>query len=692
MKRSEKMRLAREEKKGRFIAMVIIFVCLTAVFVFTLAKNQLIDGKTETASNTASVETTEVKATRGQIFDRNGNVIVGNRQGNDVVFNAAEFPEYSKQEERNKLIKSLIDLFETNNVEWNDDMPIVLDANGNYQFSPDREKDIATMKSRDILRLNKYATADDCMNELIERYKLEGYSKSDARKIASVCYEMKINNFNSANPYTFATDVSDLVASVIKENSVFYKGVDVQIVNYREYPDGTLAPHIIGVTGVISAEEYAELKNDGYGMDDIVGKTGIEQLYEKQLKGKNGKKIVTTALDGTQTVVTEGLENGDNVFLTLDAGLQKVTQDALADKINSLDSANKGGGAAVVMNCKTGEVLAIATYPSYDLNSYYKDYDKLVKDANSPLFNRALLSTYAPGSTAKVSTAIGILEEGVADENSTIECTGTYKYGLVCNNNPDKTTIDIRTAIQDSCNIYFYHFGGELLGIEKMNIYREMLGLGQPTGIELYENTGVLDSPSYRASLGQKWQTGFSLQSAIGQAGNLFTPLQLCNYVSTIANGGTRYSAHLIKSVYSADNSTLIEEKKPEVVCETGFKKENVQIIKEGMRRVATVTLKGSFDDSVVEVACKTGTSTLEKTINGKKGIYTNGFLITFAPYDDPEICVAIAVEGAYSGGSLAPIASSIYNYYYKNTVSIGEDNDVPEEEEDPTEYSELLR
>ena len=684
------MRLAREEKKGRFIAMVIIFVCLTAVFVFTLAKNQLIDGKTETASNTASVETTEVKATRGQIFDRNGNVIVGNRQGNDVVFNAAEFPEYSKQEERNKLIKSLIDLFETNNVEWNDDMPIVLDANGNYQFAEDREKDIETMKSRDILRLNKYATADDCMNELIERYKLESYSKSDARKIASVCYEMKINNFNSANPYTFATDVSDLVASVIKENSVFYKGVDVQIVNYREYTDGTLAPHIIGVTGVISAEEYAEFKNDGYGMDDIVGKTGIEQLYEKQLKGKNGKKIVTTALDGTQTVVTEGLENGDNVFLTLDAGLQKVTQDALADKINSLDSANKGGGAAVVMNCKTGEVLAIATYPSYDLNSYYKDYDKLVKDANSPLFNRALLSTYAPGSTAKVSTAIGILEEGVADENSTIECTGTYKYGLVCNNNPDTTTIDIRTAIQDSCNIYFYHFGGELLGIEKMNMYREMLGLGQPTGIELYENTGVLDSPSYRASIGQKWQTGFSLQSAIGQAGNLFTPLQLCNYVSTIANGGTRYSAHLIKSVYSADNSTLIEEKKPEVVCETGFKKKNVQIIKEGMRRVATVTLKGSFDDSVVEVACKTGTSTLEKTINGKKGIYTNGFLITFAPYDDPEICVSIAVEGAYSGGSLAPIASSIYNYYYNNKVSIGEDNDVPEEE--PTGYSELLR
>ena len=686
------MRFAREEKKGRFIAMIVIFASLISVFVFTLLKNQVIDGKKDTASNTASVESTEVKALRGQILDRNGNVIVGNRQGNDVVFLAADFPEYSKQEERNKIIKSLIDLFEQNKVKWNDDMPIVMDTNGNYQFAKDRDKDIETMKSRDILRLNKYATADDCMNELIDRYKLQSYSKADARKIASVCYQMKIGLFNSANPYTFATDVSDEVASVIKENSNFYKGVDVQVVNYREYADGTIAPHIIGVTGVISAEEYAQLKSDGYAMDDIVGKSGIEQLFEKELKGKNGTKIVTTALDGTQTTKTVDLENGENVVLTIDAALQKVTQDALAEKCKSLSSANASGGAAVVMNCKTGEILSIATYPSYDLNSYYKDYSKLAKDSNSPLFNRALLSTYAPGSTAKVSTAIGILEEGVADENSTIECTGTYKYGLVCNNNPETTTIDIRTALQDSCNIYFYHFGGELLGIEKMNMYREMLGLGQPTGIELYENTGVLDSPSYRTSIGQTWQTGFSLQSAIGQAGNLFTPLQLCNYVATIANGGTRYSAHIVKSVLSSDNSTVIMEKEPEVVCETGFKKKNIQIIKEGMRRVATVTLAGSFDDTIVDVACKTGTSTVEKTINGQKGIYTNGFLITFAPYDDPEIAVAVAVEGAYSGGSLAPVVSSIYNYYYKNKTTVSDNNSESYDDTDNSTNTDLLR
>lgn len=686
------MKFAREEKKGRFIAMTVLFVSLISVFVFTLLKNQVIDGNRDTASNTASVESTEVKALRGQILDRNGNVIVGNRQGNDVVFLASDFPEYSEQEERNKIIKSLIDLFEQNEVKWNDDMPIIMGSDGNYQFAADRDKDIETMKSRDILRLNKYATADDCMNELIDRYKLQSYSKADARKIASVCYQMKIGLFNSANPYTFATDVSDEVASVIKENSSFYKGVDVQVVNYREYADGTIAPHIIGVTGVISAEEYAQLKSEGYAMDDIVGKSGIEQLFEKELKGKNGTKIVTTALDGTQTTKTIDLENGENVVLTIDAALQKVTQDALAEMCKSLSSANAGGGATVVMNCKTGEILSIATYPSYDLTSYYKDYSKLASDSNSPLFNRALLSTYAPGSTAKVSTAIGILEEGVADENSTIECTGTYKYGLVCNNNPDTTTIDMRTALQDSCNIYFYHFGGELLGIEKMNMYRELLGLGQPTGIELYENTGVLDSPSYRTSIGQTWQTGFSLQSAIGQAGNLFTPLQLCNYVATIANGGTRYSAHIVKSVLSSDNSTVITEKEPEVVCETGFKEKNIQIIKEGMRRVATVTLAGSFDDTIVDVACKTGTSTVEKTINGQKGIYTNGFLITFAPYDDPEIAVAVAVEGAYSGGSLAPVVSSIYNYYYKNNTAVSDSDSENNDDTDNSTNTDLLR
>lgn len=235
-----------------------------------------------------------------------------------------------------------------------------------------------------MLHLNKYATADDCMSEITERYSLENYSKQDRLKIGSVCCNMRSSAFNAANPYVFAMDVSDETISVIKENSSFYQGVDAEIVTYREYTNGNVAPHILGVTGVINAEEYAVLKEKGYAMDDVLGKSGIELKYEENLKGINGIKTVTTATDGTQTTETEGLKNGDNVVLTINADLQKITQNSLKKLCDSIGTANSGGGAAVVMNCKTGEVLALASYPDYDLSTYYKDYNKLVTNANSP--------------------------------------------------------------------------------------------------------------------------------------------------------------------------------------------------------------------------------------------------------------------------------------------------------------------
>ena len=688
------MRLAHKENKGRFVASIIISVCIFLVFAGALVKIQIIDGNAHATQGALATDTSEVKATRGQILDRNGTVLVGNRQGNDVVFDAAKFPSRSEQEERNKIIQALISLFEDNNAEWNDDLPIIITSDGKYAFAQDRDKDIEKLKSRDMLHLNKYATADDCMAELTEMYSLGDYSPESARKIASVCYGMKANAFNTANPYVFARDVSDEIVSVIKEKSSVFKGVDAEIVTYREYMDGTIAPHILGITGVISAEEYAELKNDGYDMDDIIGKTGIEKTFEKELKGTNGKKTVSTDNDGKQTVRLEGLKNGDNIVLTIDANLQKVAQDSLKAKCDELKTANSGGGAVVAMNCKTGEVLAIASYPSYDLTTYYDDYSKLAADNNSPLYNRALLSTYAPGSTAKVSTAIGCLEEGIINESSTRRCNYYYPFlghRFVCQINHASRTLTVRTALQDSCNSFFYYYGGEKLGIEKMNMYRELLGLGQPTGIELGENTGVLDSPSYRASLGQTWQPGFSLQSAIGQAGNLFTPLQLCNYVSTVANGGTRYSVHIVKSILSADNSTTVLSKDPEVVTETGFKKKNIDLVKQGMRLVVTNgTCRKTFGKLDFPVACKTGTSQVDKVIGGVKSTYTNGFNISFAPYDDPEIAVAVVCEGAQSGGSVAPVACDIYNYYFKNMTS-SEDEDEKQEEKEIENNTNLL-
>lgn len=681
------MRLAREEKKGRYIATILIFVAFFIVFSATLVKIQLIDGSAYASANTKSVDSIEVKAMRGEILDRNGNVLVANRQGNDVVFDAAKFPSSSKQEERNKLILSLIKLFENNNAEWNDDMPIIIDKNGNYDFEEDREEDIETMKSRDMLRLSKYATANDCMNSLIEKYKLEEYSKEDARKIASVCYEMRANVFNTANPYTFASDVKDEVASVVMENSNKFKGVQVNVVTYREYTDSRIAPHILGLTGKIDAEEYKDLKKVGYGMDDTVGKSGIEKKFEEYLKGTNGVKTVSTATDGTQTVETKGLKNGDNIVLTIDSKLQKVAQDALAETVKSFSTANAGGGSVVVMNCNTGEVLAIASYPDYDLNTYYDEYKSLAADTKGlPLFNRALLSTYSPGSTAKVSTALACLEEGLITENTSRVCTGNYNYlghGFRCNIDHDDSNITVKTALQDSCNTFFFYYGGERLGVEKMNMYREILGLGQKTGIELEESTGVLDSPSYRTSIGQTWQPGNSLLSSIGEAGNQITPIQLCNYVSTVANGGTRYNAHIIKSILTSDNSKVILNKEPEIVRQTGFSDINLSIVKAGMRLVVSNgSCKINLGQLDVPVAAKTGTSEVQQVINGKSAIYTNGFNISFAPYDKPEIAVAVAIEGATSGAGVAPVSCAVYNYYFdkKETTDIDSDDDDSDE------------
>ncbi|MBP9988117.1 MAG: hypothetical protein KBT46_01325, partial [Ruminococcus sp.] len=587
--------------------------------------------------------------------------------GNDIVFDASTFPSSSNQKDRNKLILSLINLFDNNKIEWNDDLPIVLDKNNNFQFEEDREDDIKTLKSRDMLRLNKYATAEDCMNALTEKYQLEAYSKSDARKIASVCYEMRANSFNTANPYTFAADVDEKIASVIMENSNVYKGVKVQVSTYREYTDGTIAPHILGTTGQIDAEEYRDLKKDGYAMDDIIGKSGIESEFEKNLKGTNGTKIVSTATDGSQTVESKELKNGDNIILTIDSKLQKVAQDSLAETCKSFSTKNAGGGAVVVMNCNTGEILAIASYPSYNLSTYKDDYKKLAADTKHiPLFNRALQSTYSPGSTAKVSTALACLEEKIITENTTKVCTGNYEYlghTFKCQIEHDDSDLNVKTALQDSCNTFFFYYGGEKLGVEKLNMYREILGLGQKTGVELYESAGILDSPSYRTSIGQTWQPGYSLLSAIGEAGNQFTPIQLCNYAATIANGGTRYKAHLIKSILSSDNSKVILNKEPEVIHQAGFSQINLNIVKAGMRLVVTNgTCNEVLGQLSVPVACKTGTSEVQYYDKGKTTTYTNGFNISFAPYDKPEIAVAVAIEGGTSGAGVAPVARAVYN------------------------------
>ncbi len=666
----------RISDRGRQIALYCILGAVFVLFFCTLVKIQIVDAEQYSAAGSISSRTSAIKATRGEILDRNGNPLVTNRQGNSVVFESANFP--TTDDERNALIYSLIRLFEINGEEWIDNLPIIMQPNGAFTYAQDREYDIAVMKGRDLLNLNSYATPQNCMDALISMFHLEDYKPADARSIASVRYEMMRLAFSPAYPYTFAQDVSTKLVAKIKENSAYYRGVTAEIESYREYADGTIAPHILGIVGAISAEEYAELKDKGYGMNDVIGKSGLESAEEDYLRGVDGKRQISTNADGSKTsTVIEQPRQGNTIITTIDSHLQKVVQDSLERTLNSISKPIPSAGAAVVLKVNTGEVLASATYPSYDNNTYNEDYEKLASMTDShPLYNRALLSTYEPGSTIKMSVALAALEEGVITEETRVFCGGKYNYlgqDFKCEQAHTTSYQNVITALCESCNCFFYDCGKNL-GYAKINEYRTILGLAQRTGIELSEAVGSMDSPEYRASLNQPWYAGYNVQTAIGQ-GNLFTPIQLANYCAIIANGGTRYSLHFIKSVKSYDYAETVLEKVPEVLGKAGFKPENIDIVKRGMYRFCKVGYGAKyFRDLPVDVAGKTGTSQANWTgSDGRRVRINNAFFVSFAPYDDPEIALCVMGEGVSTSTSLLPIAADIYDYYFSTGGSVAE-------------------
>lgn len=683
--------MKKKSFKFRTTAFLVAIAVLFSVFFVDLFRIQVVNaGDYTTQKVTMSSSETTIEAARGEILDCNGVPLVTNEQVNSIVLNASYFPSTREQEKRNEILYNLITLTEKSGVEWNDDLPLVFDANGNIQFKADSDSDIDFLKSRDVLHLNSYATAQNCFDELVKKFKLENYSPADARKIASVCYSLKKIQFSAANPYTFADDVPDTLAANIKENSAKFQGVDIEVVSRRSYTDGTIAPHIIGVVGALNESEYKEKKEAfetasadeslsaedrrllslrAYAMDDTIGKFGIESAMEDYLRGTNGIMTTSTDSEGNKTSeITVAPKEGDTVILTIDSNLQKQVQNALAAFIEDYRDKESipAVGSAVVIDVKTGGVLACATYPSYNLATYYDDYSTLAADSSSPLWNRALMSTYAPGSTMKPAIAVAGLEEGVITKTSTFKCTRIYTQFP---DTPFKCTgyhgnIDVREALNKSCNIFFYETG-RLLGIEKMNDYCSRFGLGQKTGVEINESAGVLASISYREAHGGVWYPGDTVQAAIGQSDNLFTPIQLANYVATIANGGTRYQAHFVKSAKTSDYSTTVLENKGTVLNEVGASKENIETVKEGMLRMGTRL--SAFKGLPFQVACKSGTAESKAKVDGKIVAGLNGFMISFAPYDDPEIAVAVAIENLSSGSATAVLVADIYKAYFQS-------------------------
>lgn len=660
----------------------------------------IISGGEESSAGASSQVQVVVEAARGEILDRNGVTLVSNRQGNSIEFSAVLFPSQSKQQERNRIIAALIELCESKDEEWIDNLPLLYDEKGNLTFAEGRETDIANLKKPNMLNLNPYATAENCLDALIELYGLEEYERTEARKIASVLYEMWRTGYSVTTPYTFAEDVSNETISIIKEKSDFFKGVEASVDTYREFYDGTLAPHIIGITGAISSDEYDSRKKEleekktsgdytqeeldkldrnAYSLTDYVGKFGIESAMEDTLRGEKGVKTISVDSDGAVTSsFTVNPRQGNTVVLTLDAGLQRVAQNALQTRIleltnNSANSALDAAGAVVVLDVNTGEVLASASYPSYDLSEYYQNYNTLLKAKGSPLINRVLQSTYEPGSTMKLSTALAGLETGVIDKETKFYCSSVFQYFDVTFGCLDAHgELNVVTALEKSCNIFFYNVA-EKLGIDVMNDYSAKLGLGQKTGVELNESAGILAGRAYRESIGSTWQMGDTIQAAIGQSDNLFTIIQLANYGATIANNGTRYKCHYVKYIMSADHNEIVYEAQPEVVEKTGLSQSSINIVKEGMLAVTTTgSCRTAFEGITEKVGAKTGTSQVKKIVNGKTLEGNNGLNVSFAPFDNPEIAIAVIIENVDSGTATATVAADIYEYYFstKNQIS----------------------
>lgn len=693
--------------KNRRVSVLSACVCFI-FFVFAVVLAFAVLGQAQTSENdseNAAVASYEVAvdAPRGEILDRYGRPLVQNRQGTDILIYYVTFPDDRKQ--CNDILLALIELAEKNGDEWRDELPIELQPNGSYTYMSDRTSDINFIKSESMLMLNSYATAQNCMDAFVYDYELAEYTPEQQRKLASVYYGMARYDFGYYTPYEFATDVSDSTTAYIMENNEFFTGVETTVAAYREYEgDGTLAAHILGVVGMISAEEYnyekeqlaqkledetlseeqvAALKANAYGYNDIYGKFGLEAAMEKYLRGTTGTRVFYVDSDGKVSSTYRHLPvPGYAVETTIDKDMQELAEQSLQERIReatveeALEQGLAPAGSVVVLNVHTGAVLAEASYPDFSLDTYYEDYNELLNHSGKPLWNRTTQSTYSPGSTMKCCIAAAALEEGIIDVNDKIYCEGVYQYHdirFACYNETAHGLINVEQALQHSCNIFFYQMA-EKLGIEKIQEYARLFGLGSLTGIEISENAGILAGPDYRDSIGKDWQQGETLLAAIGQSDNSFSIMQLANYCATIANGGTRYEPYLVEKVMSADYSEVIYEHEPVIAAQTRISQKTLDIVKNGMLLVSTDGgCRTSFADLEKQVGSKTGTAEKTLLINDVYVEGTDGFLITFGPYEDPEIAIAVVVENAGLGIQTAQVAADIYEYYYEKQKEIDE-------------------
>ena len=653
-----------------------LLLCVTAAGLFSL---QVINGEEyhEQAQNRLTTSST-VAASRGEIVDRYGRALVTNQS---VYSLRIDYPHWDK-ENQNYTILSLVQLIENSGSMPVDTLPISETAPFTYIGEEDSKERELLAEFAEEEGFGTDLTAEEMMAKLRNYYGVEEvYSDANARTIVGIRYEMQQSGFSSYNSFIIASDVSMELIAQIKEQHTQFAGVNVETEAVRKY-ETTYAAHILGRITKIYKEDWPEYQAKGYNMNAMVGQQGVEKSFEEYLRGTDGTRSIETDANGNVTNIVEGTppQPGNNCILTIDLDVQKAAEDSLAETLSSIDGA--GGGAAVAIDVNSGQVLALASYPSYDLTMWNELYSTWAQDEqNKPLFNRAIQGAYQPGSTFKPLTAIAGLEEGVIDGSTLITCNHYYTqfesqtYKCLGNHGP----INVLRTLQKSCNIYFYETSYRLGG-EKLEEWSKLFGFGEKTGIELEgERAGTASGPKNRAEmlinapLLNPWQPGDVVTTGIGQSDNLMTPIQLANYTAAIANGGTLYKPTLLRSVKTYDYTGTVKAEESEIIRQIDISQETLDLVRTGMAEVTDDqgTAARTFADYRIKVAGKSGTAEHnEKDENGKyKG--DHAVFIAYAPYDDPQIAVAVVGEYAKHGSDVAPIARDIFDAYFTDGGSV---------------------
>ncbi len=690
----------------RFNILTVLVYIVGIVLIARLFSLQIVHGaKYREESNTRLTRESIVEASRGAILDKTGTPLVDSK----MEFALEMYKSKVETDILNESILNMIKVLEKYNISYVDSFPINIEP---FEFKISDNDLVSWKKTYDLA---ENITPEEAFNKFREKYKIQNTEIHEIRKIMAIRYEVAKKGYSSTRAVTIAKSIPREAVAEFSESSEKFSGINIVVQPVRKYTSANLASHILGYAGKINSEEYEKRKNT-YSTNDIIGKTGIEYVFEEYLKGKNGIKQIDMTVDGTTTAeyISKEAVAGSDVVLTIDANLQHIAENALASNIHKIASGgfgkayNADAGACVVMNVNTGEVLAMASYPDYNPEDFVggisnEAWNNYMNNSAKPLVDKAIQNSYSPGSTFKMITAIAGLESGVINLKSTINDTGVYKkYGISMNcwyytdYHRGHGPINVSDAIEKSCNYFFYETG-DRMGIDKLAEFAKYFGLGSKTGIELQgETSGVLANRETKQKMhpdDPNWNPGNTLNASIGQGDNEFSPLQMARYISMLANGGHKIDVSIVKTIRNADGSEVSKEEinkfinnklglQEDSTQELQMNQDYLKAILQGMKSVTSDsggTAYVRFKDFDISVGGKTGSA---EAPNNR----VHAWFVGFAPFENPEIAIVVMVENGGHGNYTAEVVRDIMaEYFGMNTQNIEENMGV-------TPYVEIMQ